>query len=498
MSLTLGEVLELDALRRACPELLHGHHLLGRTVRWVHTSELAEAAFLLKGGELLLTTGLGLFGRGAVGETAFVEALAERGVTALALELGWTYAEAPEALVAAARRTDVALLVLREVVPFVEMTEQVQRAVLERAAGAARRDRALRERLTDALLTGADPAALVGELAAHVGAPVVVTTRDGALVAGSYRESGVSAVCRREVMVLDQLWGHVLVLPPACPDDPSVAAACAVGAEAMGLALLRSATADDLAARRRRLVRELIEGRPVEEILGTATALGLPFAEDGRYVALLVRGVPRDELPVALNAVERALRPVTALVGEFGADLVAIAATPAGDGIGAAVLAAVDRLPGGDRARVVVGPVVTRLRDVGRSVSDTRRAMDVAIGLRMPDRCLAATALSAQILLGELVGQPTALRLVADEIGPLLDHDRRANTRLVETLRVYLAHGSNKVSAAAALHIRRQTMYQRLARINQLIGDVQAPRRHTNLVLALAVAAMDHDTAKSP
>jgi purine catabolism regulator len=117
--------------------------------------------------------------------------------------------------------------------------------------------------------------------------------------------------------------------------------------------------------------------------------------------------------------------------------------------------------------------------------------MDVATALRMADRCLSATALTALILLGELVDRPAAQRLVADEIGPLLEHDRRVGTRLVETLRVYLAHGSNKVSAAAALHVRRQTMYQRLARISQLIGDVQEPRRHTGLVLALAVAGLE-------
>jgi hypothetical protein len=34
-------------------------------------------------------------------------------------------------------------------------------------------------------------------------------------------------------------------------------------------------------------------------------------------------------------------------------------------------------------------------------------------------------------------------------------------------------------------------MYQRLARISQLIGDVQEPRRHTGLVLALAVAGLE-------
>jgi hypothetical protein len=50
--------------------------------------------------------------------------------------------------------------------------------------------------------------------------------------------------------VLDRLWGRLTVFVPARPDDPVVVAACGAGAEALGLALLRSATADDLAARR--------------------------------------------------------------------------------------------------------------------------------------------------------------------------------------------------------------------------------------------------------
>jgi purine catabolism regulator len=498
MSLTLGEVLELGSVRRARPEVLHGHHLLERPVRWVHTSELAEAAFLLKGGELLLTTGQGLFGRGAVGETAFVETLAERGVTALALELGWTYTSVPEALLVAARNCNLALIVLHEVVPFVEMTEEVQTAVLNRAAAANHRDRALRERLADALLAGAGPAEVVGELADHLAAPVVVTTRDGVPVAASDPHARGRAACEREIMLLDQLWGRVMVLAPARPDDPTVLAACAIAAEVLSLALLRSATADDLAARRRRLVRDLVEGRPVEEVVGTATVLGVPLTADGRYVALLVRGAPRDNLAVVLSAIEKALWPGALLVGDLGADVVVVAAEPTARDIGATVLTAVDRVLGFDFARVVVGPVVAALGDVAGSVADTKQAMDVATALQMPDRCLSATSLAALTLLAELVDRPPARRLVTDEIGALLDHDDRVGTHLVETLRVYLAHGSNKVSAAAALHIRRQTMYQRLARINQLIGDVQTPRRHTSLVLALAVAGLQHNTASQP
>jgi purine catabolism regulator len=42
--LPLGEVLELDVMRRTGARVLHGERQLDRLVRWVHTSELAEAS----------------------------------------------------------------------------------------------------------------------------------------------------------------------------------------------------------------------------------------------------------------------------------------------------------------------------------------------------------------------------------------------------------------------------------------------------------------------
>src|SRR4051794_12208564 len=293
--MTLAEVLALDVLRRADPQVVVGAELLDRPVRWVHTSELAEAAYLLRGGELLLTTGLGITGRGAVGEAAYVAALATRGVAALALELGWTFPEAPRALVDACAEHGLPLLVLREVVPFVEITEQVQTAILERTAGTARRGRDLRQVLTDALLDGAGPEQLIAVLSDLLSAPVVLTTAEGAPVATAGSDPDGAGrrgrpVARRDVVLLDRHWGHVAVLSPARADDPLVLAACRFGAEALGLALLRSAVGADLEVRRRQLVDDPIERRwrAPGELVARARVLGLPFTADGRYVALVI------------------------------------------------------------------------------------------------------------------------------------------------------------------------------------------------------------------
>ena len=57
--LTLADVLELPVVRRALPEVIGGADALDRELRWAHVIEMADPSDLLKGGELVLTTGMG-------------------------------------------------------------------------------------------------------------------------------------------------------------------------------------------------------------------------------------------------------------------------------------------------------------------------------------------------------------------------------------------------------------------------------------------------------
>ena len=66
--------------------MLAGAHRLETPVRWVHAIELADAARLLRGGELVLTTGIALPDEGPLLD-AYVADLAAVGVSALVVEL---------------------------------------------------------------------------------------------------------------------------------------------------------------------------------------------------------------------------------------------------------------------------------------------------------------------------------------------------------------------------------------------------------------------------
>src|ERR1700736_2602120 len=128
---TVAEVLALEPVRRGQPRVVAGAHRLDSAVRWVHAIELADAARLLRGGELVLTTGIALPGEGPLLDT-YVADLATVGISALAVELGRRYTGGlPGGFVAAAELYELPLIVFGREVPFVEITEAVHARIID-------------------------------------------------------------------------------------------------------------------------------------------------------------------------------------------------------------------------------------------------------------------------------------------------------------------------------------------------------------------------------
>src|SRR5918992_4269839 len=98
--LTVGDIAALPGLEL---EVVAGSTALEHEVSWLHVSELEDPTEWLEGGELLLTTGLGV-GREATSQRAYVRRLAEHGLAGLGFGLGFDFDEVPPALVAEADR----------------------------------------------------------------------------------------------------------------------------------------------------------------------------------------------------------------------------------------------------------------------------------------------------------------------------------------------------------------------------------------------------------
>jgi PucR family transcriptional regulator, purine catabolism regulatory protein len=105
----------------------------------------------------------------------------------------------------------------------------------------------------------------------------------------------------------------------------------------------------------------------------------------------------------------------------------------------------------------------------------------------------------AQIVSANELGVTGLLASVADErlldfagrhLGPLVEHDRKRNGELVETLRAYLEEGEQQ-AAARRLKIHPNTLRYRLDRIAEITdADLNDPETRLNLAVALRVQGL--------
>ena len=176
--LTVRDIANLPGLGL---ELAAGAGGAGNAIRWVHVSELPDPTQWLEGGELLITTGLGI-GELSRPQREYARRLAGHGLAGLAFGIGFGWAEPPAALADEAERLDFPLVTVPYEVPFIALTK----AIASRLANAqlARLERALEvhERLAVSVLEGQGTPALLAILGDHVGCALALVDEAGRVV----------------------------------------------------------------------------------------------------------------------------------------------------------------------------------------------------------------------------------------------------------------------------------------------------------------------------
>src|SRR5918999_621145 len=306
--LRLAEILELPVFRRALAEVIAGAEGLDRELRWAHVIEMADPTDLLKGGELVLTTGIGTGARER-DQRRWIASVIEQGAAALAVELGSTWRErVPEPVVSACAEAGVPLIAFRRSVRFVEITEAVHAAVVNEQFELLRRGEEIHRRFTELILHGRGVPEILAELAAAVGNPVVLEDAGHELVyyvsgrAGDDVALSAWADMHRaedrgetpegallvEVRLRDSSHGRLIALAVDKPFDDFDRVACERAALAVAIDLLGQQHEEHLSARSRgAFLSDLADGR-VEEADARRRAEALGFPGSGRGVLLPV------------------------------------------------------------------------------------------------------------------------------------------------------------------------------------------------------------------
>jgi purine catabolism regulator len=103
-------------------ELASGHDSAKTHVRWVHSTELTDPTPWLRGGELLLTTGIEL--DGPKSQRELIGRLADHEIAGLGFGTGFRHKRLPAALVTAARKRSFPLFEVPYELPFIAITER--------------------------------------------------------------------------------------------------------------------------------------------------------------------------------------------------------------------------------------------------------------------------------------------------------------------------------------------------------------------------------------
>ncbi|MFJ6207011.1 PucR family transcriptional regulator [Lysinibacillus sp. NPDC092081] len=121
-----------DVLKRKhfeSAKLIAGQQGLNRQVLWTHILEIKDFDTLINGGELILTTGVGLQLERET-QIAYLQNLIRNGAAALCIEIGDYFNYVPAELVAMANAHDFPIIIFEEVVRFIDITQDLHTYII--------------------------------------------------------------------------------------------------------------------------------------------------------------------------------------------------------------------------------------------------------------------------------------------------------------------------------------------------------------------------------
>jgi len=536
--ITVEDVLQLDAMQGV--NVIAGAEGLGRQLNSVTVLDAPDAVSWLKGHELVLTSTFPLMRRRQQLDR-MVEDMAARGVAGLGVKLNRFMTELPPAMLRRADDQKLPILSLPMEIAWIDVINPIFAQVMTRNGALVSRSEPIRNSFNELLLAGADLQDFLDALGKLIQKPVLVHSPANRLRMGStgYEQHDMAAAVTgivqvptsRTRLLLDTHDVYEMSLPVGrqayCLLDPNVDPSgilavldqarnltesdlwCLKHArDAISIKLLQSRAETSIAREKQNefvqgLLDSSLSEAALKKLLRRGRERGYRLYE--RYVVAMVK-FPRmadNKLLGVTDILHPLLAAEDILVGWFGNGgflLLVPERAEAGfstDG-GASYMESLLRelsLQAGLAHWHAGMSQILSVERLARGAEQAEYALQRSMKAEKPCELKLHDETSLQRIFSHPAIQQGVQSYVQEWLEPLIQYDQRHQSRLIETLKVFIENNGNYREAARLLHVHHNTVRYRIGQIERLTRrDIQQPKLRFQYQLALHLfSSMDND-----
>lgn len=516
MALNLHKILELDFLQGA--KVLAGDKGLDREIKYIDVLEVPDIKNWLKPGIFLLTTAYAIKNDPSA-QTDLIRSLHEAKGAGLGIKLGRFIKDLPPEVTALANELEIPVIAIPKEVPYIDIMMPIFNLILDKKENLLQRSEQIHQELTAVVLKGGGFGEIASSLHAITGFPVCILVGENPVsFAGGegfpdleetisclefkgiknpsrLKKEGLHAPCLAAPIIVDgETLGHVLLF--FCEEKQE---------QLFFLALEHAATVAALEIMKERAITEtqvklqgdifevLLTGSYQSENTLRRRAAYLDWNLDQDYQVLLLEvdniedyylahagegGTKAQEIIREIHAIAtRALdyfsldhnlvrRSDSFIILLGKKEKPQIALEKISEKI---LIQAKNKLPEVSLS-IAAGRFHPGIEGIKKGFFEAREALKLGRKLQPREKFYNFADLGIYKLLLQVGDLAELKSFFQEELGRLIDYDKKHNSELIKTLEIFLQYQGNKQQAARELHIHRNTLNYRLQRIEEVLG----------------------------
>ncbi len=489
-------------------EVIAGIDGLNRTVKWVHVVEILKIKNLLKGNELILSTGVGWTHNHDL--LSFIEELIDSNASGLCIEIGIYTSSIPQEAINLANKHHFPIIIFHEEVPFVEITQDIHSFITNQQYQIISNLESYSQQLNKDILTVSSYKQILIMMQNYLGVQVIfqfykkdpefypnVSSKKKEQLLKNIAKENSKHIRRQSIQMFGNQYAEIII----CSMERTIS-------EFDLLILDRTVTAltqyllRDLYIEEKRKVEESkwlenwLEGRhTAETILHFIKYHDAEYTPSGGTVLVISYRSKKIKEQLDLTYFKLLCRTIfeqqgfLVFVTEKKDYLIFILVNKqSNSNWKPRIETGINRLKQSKFLQKEknldlvfgVGKFVNELNQISKSYQTARETSYI----QHKSKSISCFCEDIRLLwlIMHLQKRTNLEEIIYEIIGPIIEHDKKYNGKLLETLKEYLASNCSKQETANKLFVVRQTLYHRLEKIECLIGkDFMKPEKRLTI-----------------